>query len=123
MFVITITTTEGTDLVIGDPRDTEPTYDEKDAESIGWYSGPAIYEGTSDRELRYYYGTHVVSDGYSSQEQNIYASDNDAKAAEPTINMIAPKFRLASGYGTVTETEGARSMETMNRRFASYQED
>lgn len=124
MFVFTITTTEGTNLVIGDPRDKEPTYDAADAQSIGWYSGPAIYEGESDRELRYYYGTYVASQAYSSQQAGtIYANDDAAAAAEPTINMIAPKFRLASGYGTVTETTNANILEMMKRRCASYQED
>ena len=124
MFVFTITTTEGTDLVIGDPRDTEYTYDAIDAQSIGWYSGPAIYDGAARRELKYYYGTHVASERYSAQETGtIYANDAAAEAAEPTINMIAPKFRLASGYGTVTQTTNANILEMMKRRCASYQED
>ncbi len=124
MFVITVTTTEGTNLVIGDPRDTEYTYDVQDAQSIRWYSGDAIYDGGSNRELEYYYGTNVASERYSAQTTGtIYANDAAAEAAEPTINMIAPKFRLASGYGTVTETTNANSLEMMKRRCASYQED
>ena len=124
MFVFTITTAEGTGLVIGDPRDTEYTYDATDAESIGWYSGPAIYDGAARRELKYYYGTQVASERYSAQETGtIYANDAAAEAAEPTINMIAPKFRLASGYGTVTQTTNANILEIMKRRCASYQED
>ena len=124
MFVFTITTTEGTDLIIGDPRDTEYTYDAEDAQSIGWYSGPAIYDDASRRELKYYYGTHVASERYSAQETGtIYANDAAAEAAEPTFNMIAPKFRLASGYGTVTQTTNANILEMMKRRCASYQED
>ena len=124
MFVFTITTAEGTGLVIGDPRDTEYTYDATDAESIGWYSGPANYDGAARRELKYYYGTQVASERYSAQETGtIYANDAAAEAAEPTINMIAPKFRLASGYGTVTETTNANILEIMKRRCASYQED
>lgn len=124
MFVFTITTAEGTNLVIGDPRDTEYTYDATDAQSIGWYSGPAIYDDAARRELRYYYGTKVASERYSAQETGtIYANDAAAEAAEPTINMIAPKFRLASGYGTVTQTTNANILEMMKRRCASYQED
>ncbi len=121
MYVFTITTTEGTDFIIGDPRDTEYTYEAGDAD---WYVGDALYDGTNDRELKYYYGTAVASERYSStQTGSIYASDEAAEAAEPTINMVAPKFRLASGYGTVTETTGANSLETMKKRCASYQED
>ncbi len=121
MYVFTITTTEGTDFIIGDPRDMEYTYEADDAD---WYVGDALYDGTSDRELKYYYGTAVASDRYSStQTGSIYASDEAAEAAEPTINMVAPKFRLASGYGTVTQTTGANSLETMKKRCASYQED
>lgn len=121
MYVFTITTTEGTDFIIGDPRDMEYTYEAGDAD---WYVGDALYDGTSDRELKYYYGTAVASERYSStQTGSIYASDEAAEAAEPTINMVAPKFRLASGYGTVTQTTGANSLETMKKRCASYQED
>ena len=124
MFVFTVTTTKGTDLVIGDPRDTEYTYDSADAQTINWYNGSAIYDGTSSRELKYYYGTHVANEAYSKQQTGtIYANDADAEAAEPTINMIAPKFRLASGYGTVTQTTNANILEMMKRRCASYQED
>lgn len=121
MYVFTITTTEGTDFIIGDPRDTEYTYDADDAR---WAVRDALYDGTSDRELKYYYGTMVASASYSTNQTSpIYASDEAAEAAEPTINMVAPKFRLASGYGTVTETTGANSLETMKKRCASYQED
>ena len=121
MYVFTITTTEGTDFIIGDPRDMEYTYEADDAD---WYVGDALYDGTSDRELKYYYGTAVASERYSStQTGSIYTSDEAAEAAEPTINMVAPKFRLASGYGTVTQTTGANSLETMKKRCASYQED
>lgn len=121
MYVFTITTTEGTDFIIGDPRDTDYTYEANDAD---WYVGDALYDGANDRELRYYYGTAVASERYSStQTGSIYASDEAAEAAEPTINMVAPKFRLASGYGTVTQVTGANSLETMKKRCASYQED
>lgn len=124
MFVFTITTTEGTDLIIGDPREKDYTYDATDAQSIGWFSGPAIYDKASNRELKYYYGTEVASATYSAQQTGtIYANDAEAEAAEPTINMIAPKFRLASGYGTVTQTTNANILEMMKRRCASYQED
>lgn len=121
MYVFTITTTEGTDFIIGDPRDSDYTYQANDAD---WFVGDALYDGDADRELKYYYGTAVASERYSStQTGSIYTSDEAAEAAEPTINMVAPKFRLASGYGTVTQTTGANSLETMKKRCASYQED
>ena len=121
MFVFTITTTQGTNLIIGDPREQNITYDEGDAR---WANREAIYDGGSNRELKYYYGTEVASQRYSAQETGtIYADDKAAEAAEPTINMVAPKFRLASGYGTVTETTNANNLEMMKRRCASYQED
>lgn len=122
MLVFTITTTEGTDFVIGDPRDTDYTYDES---SANWYSAPAAaYDKNSNRELKYYYGTAVASSAYNTTTQStIYANDEAAEAAEPTINMIAPKFRLSSGYGTVTETTGAKTLEIMKKRCAAYQED
>ena len=63
MFVFTITTTEGTNYIIGDPRETTITYDAGDAI---WYNGPAIYDGTTNRELKYYYGTMVASPKYTN---------------------------------------------------------
>lgn len=121
MYVFTISTTEGTNFIIGDPRDTEPTYTDADA---NWFIGRALYDGGQDRELKYYYGTTVASELYSENRTTaIYANDEAAEAAEPTINMIAPKFRLASGYGTVTETSVSNSLESMKKRCASYQED
>lgn len=121
MFVFTITTTEGTNLIIGDPRDTEKyTYTANDAI---WYNGASIYTG-DNRELNYYYGTAVVGDYSNSHRANdpIYDSEEEAEAAEPTINMIAPKFRLASGYAYVSTTNTV-DLETFKKRCASYQED
>ena len=121
MYVFTVTTTEGTNYVIGDPRDTEYTYDAGDAR---WYNGPAIYNG--NRELNYYYGTHVANARFTNataQTGNIYQNDAAAEAAEPTINMIAPKFRLASGYSVLYTGDASETMENLKKRCASYQED
>ena len=123
MFVFTVTTTEGTNYVIGDPRDLEVTYDASDAK---WYNGPAIYDGNSKRELKYYYGTEVASAQYNNASSTtvIYANDAAAEAAEPTINMIAPKFRLASGYAVLsTSSSTVQTLENLKKRCASYQED
>ena len=123
MYVFTVTTTEGTNYVIGDPRDTEYTYDAGDAR---WSSSPAIYNGNANRELNYYYGTHIANARYTNatnQTGAIYANDAAAEAAEPTINMIAPKFRLASGYSVLYTNTTSMTMENLKKRCASYQED
>lgn len=126
MYVFTVTTTEGTNYIIGDPRDTEYTeytYDEGDAR---WYNGPAVYDGDTNRELKYYYGTSVANAKYTNADNNtgvIYANDAAAEAAEPTINMIAPKFRLASGYAVLHNYAESQTLENLKKRCASYQED
>ena len=125
MYVFTITTTEGTNYVIGDPRDpTAYTYDASDA---NWASSPAVYDGASNRELKYYYGTQITSGKYTNATNStgtIYASDAEAYAAEATINMVAPKFRLASGYSVLyTGHDRAKTLEYLKKRCASYQED
>lgn len=123
MYVFTVTTTEGTNYVIGDPRDTEYTYDAGDAR---WSSSPAIYNGNANRELNYYYGTLIANARYTNatnQTGVIYADDAAAEAAEPTINMIAPKFRLASGYSVLYTNTTSMTMENLKKRCASYQED
>ena len=124
MFVFTVTTTEGTNYIIADPREQEYTYDADDAR---WSSSPAIYDGRANRELKYYYGTAVASPKYTNangQTGTIYANDAAAQAAEPNINMIAPKFRLASGYAVLgTGATEVRTLENLKKRCASYQED
>ena len=124
MFVFTVTTTEGTNYIIGDPREQKYTYDAADAQ---WSSSAAIYDGAVNRELNYYYGTAVANPKYTNangQTGVIYANDAAAEAGEPNINMIAPKFRLASGYAVLgyTATE-AKTLENLKKRCASYQED
>ena len=123
MYVFTITTTEGTDYIIGDPRETEYTYN---ASSARWYVGDAIYNGNQDRELNYYYGTMVANSKYTGATNNtgvIYADSDIAAASEPTLNMIAPKFRLASGYAVLSAGNDARYLDNLKKRCASYQED
>lgn len=124
MYVFTVTTTEGTDYIIGDPRDTDYTYD---ASSAVWRPSPAIYDGATNRELKYYYGTEIASERYTNANRNtgvIYANDAAAEAAEPTINMIAPKFRLASGYAVLSTGDSeVQTLENLKKRCASYQED
>ncbi len=123
-YVFTITSVEGTDYVIGDPRETTVTYDSNSAK---WKVASFLDNGvvsTSTRELQYYYGTDV-SDSYTTTSNTaIYSSDLAAKAAERTINMIAPKFRVASGYAVLyTDGNGMDTLENLKKRCASYQED
>lgn len=126
MLVFTVTTTEGTNYVIGDPRETSYTFDEDDAV---WATANAIYNGNPNRELRYYYGTetaHTALKNASTSTRTqtaIYPNDAAAAAAERTYNMVAPKFRISSGYGAIG-TDGERQYyDLMKKRCASYQED
>lgn len=98
-YVFTVSSVEGTNYVIGDPRENSVTYDADDAE---WASAPSM-TSTTKRKLSNYYGT-----------------ENSTR----TRNMIAPKFRLASAYGALsTGNSGAKNLETLRKRCASYQED
>ncbi len=98
-YIFTITSVEGTPYVVGDPRETNVTYN---AGSARWANAPSMTSSTK-RELQNYYGT---------------------ENSERTRNMIAPKFRLASAYGALnTGSEGAKSLEILRKRCASYQED
>lgn len=126
MLVFTVTTTEGTNYVIGDPRETSYTFDEDDAV---WATANAIYNGNPNRELKYYYGTETAHTALKNASTStriqtaIYPNDAAAAAAERTYNMIAPKFRISSGYGAI-DTDGERQYyDLMKKRCASYQED
>ena len=130
-YIFTVTSVEGTPYVIGDPRDMNITFDEDDAT---WRTARQIVNGdlitNPTRELMYYYGTDVTSDLYTTYSRNqngtrIYNSDAAATAAERTINMVAPKFMLASGYALMNTgtTTVNRPWENLMKRCASYQED
>lgn len=125
MYVFTITSVEGTNYVIGDPRTTEidtvlinakrkyenPVGNNGDA----WVTAKALYNGAQNRKLQYYYPTDVD-----------YTSDETMKNSR-TENMIAPKFRMASGYAVLYTSNDndhpTRDIEGMKKRCASYQED
>lgn len=105
MYTITVSSFSDGSYLVGDPRTTH--YDEtlKDAKlgNSDYYvfaSAPAL-SGTSPRRLQYYYPTDD--------------SDN-------TINVISPKFRVASSYSVLGSTY-LTSREVARRRCASYQED
>jgi hypothetical protein len=127
-YIFTVTSVEGTPYVIGDPRDLEVTYDGDEAK---WYDkGRRITNGvintTENNEIQYYYGTDVTSTRYDNATSTaaIYANDAAAEAAERTINMVAPKFVLASGYAVLGYShEKMKTLENLKKRCASYQED
>lgn len=118
MYVFTVSSVEGTDYVIGDPRDATYTYDGTDKkwnsnDNVVWAKGPVLHNGTvyssnsnnvvAPRTIMYYYGT---------------------EKSDRTINMIAPKFRIASGYAVLqTGANDSRYLEALKMRCASYQED
>ena len=128
-YIFTVTSVEGTPYLIGDPRDMEITYDGDEA---NWYDkGRRITNGvintTRNNEIAYYYGTDVTSSKYDNATNStgtIYANDAAAEAAERTINMVAPKFMLASGYAVLGyQHEKMKTLENLKKRCASYQED
>ena len=95
MYIITTTSFADNKYSIGDPRTLQ--YD-----NLGNWNdsatAPAIYDGASNRKLKYYYST-----------------DN----SESTKEMIAPKFRIASSYAVTF----SYSYDDMKKRCATYQED
>lgn len=122
MFVITVSSTEGTDYVIGDPRTATPLI-------------PAPYDSG---QYAYFYAprTYVGSDGSTSGTlTNYYPALSDGKkipendqTKHPTYNMLAPKFRICSGYGAIpansNQHAGPRAdHDNMVGRCATYQED
>lgn len=112
----TITTTSlpaSSDYIIGDPRKT--SYDNPqtwNGNQIVWATAPALYEGETNRTLKYYYPT----DGHPS--------GTTGGVNSPTYNMIAPKFRVCSAYGAIAyDQTNRRYYENVKGRCASYQED
>ncbi len=127
-YIFTVTSVEGTPYVIGDPRDMDITYDGDEADwcDRGRRITNGVINTTENNEIRYYYGTDVTSPGYDNATSTtaIYANDAVAEAAERTINMVAPKFMLASGYAVLhTTASQVRTLENLKKRCASYQED
>ena len=97
MYIITTTALNNSTYLIGDPRKTE--YDLILDNGNNWSTtATAIYDGTNNRQLNYYYPTNNSSE---------------------TENVIAPKFRIASSYGVAN----GDNYDNMRRRCASYQED
>ena len=138
MLVFTISSVEGTKYVIGDPREESVNNDFINAKHRGntnddnaypiWDYAPGV-EGSSSRLLENYYATetnHNLLKNASSAnatQNNIYANDAEAAAAERTYNMIAPKFRISSGYGAINTIGERQYYHLMKKRCAAYQED
>jgi hypothetical protein len=107
MIIITSSNLQGTGYISGDPRTTE--VDQTLIDKYDWLDSPALYNGTSNRELMYYYPA----------QRDLSMGDQ-----HPTYNMIAPKFRICSGYGAINGNMDRRQyIEYMEGRCASYQED
>lgn len=103
MYVMTITSVQGTDYVVGDPR----VYENATSfiEDYDWCPAPYFTDNSvsssQNHTLTYYYPTDYAS---------------------RTYNMVAPKFRVASAY-SVTYAEQVTDINTAKGRCASYQED
>ena len=120
MYVFTVTSVEGTNYIIGDPREKEIDSDFINAKRVyynpndnetAWVQANALYDGTQ-RGLQYYYATEVD------------ATDASTLQNSRTKNIIAPKFRIASAYGVLHNgDEASEDLEGMKKRCASYQED
>ena len=135
MLVFTVTSTAGTNYVIGDPRETtvntnfvESKHTVNSKTYSIWEYAPGV-EGTDSRILQNYFATETNHEylrnasSENSTQSNIYSSDEEAANAERTYNMIAPKFRISSGYGAISSTGDRRYYHLMKKRCASYQED
>lgn len=106
MYVITVTSLDGTNYVVGDPRTTE--YNNLDEYNFTWAEGNVLGTNTKRKGPLYYLPTDAdLNDGVNSH----------------TYNMVAPKFRVSSVYGAIDTNGARRYYENMKGRCASYQED
>ncbi len=128
MFIFTVTSVEGTNYIIGDPREKQidpdfinakRVYNNPNDNEIAWVEAPALYYKKEDidanktkRRLEYYFATDVDM------------TNNNTLKNSRTRNIIAPKFRIASAYGVLHYGDYAsEDLEGMKKRCASYQED
>ena len=124
MLIFTVTTTQGTNYVIGDPRET--SINTTFINDANWVNAPSTY-GKNPRVLTYYYATKTAHSKWTNPDNTnstteIY-NETTVAAAEPTYNMIAPKFRISSAYGAIASEGERKWYELMKKRCASYQED
>ena len=94
MYIITVTSFADNQYTIGDPRVTH--FDNPD---YSFTSAPST-SGASPRTLSYYYPT---------------------RSSEDYENIIAPRFRICSGYGRLNQGT-VDNLDEAERRCASYQE-
>ena len=116
MYVFNISSVSGTDFVIGDPREESVTYDGSDRlnnSTVTWANAPVLYNSKV-------YSSTSGDISAPRTLKNYYATENSTR----TENMIAPKFRIASGYAVlVAGNNNSKYLETLRMRCASYQED
>lgn len=106
MYVFTVSSVQGTDYVIGDPR--KRGVDNLDDYNFTLATGYSTYSKQNRKGLEFYYPTDaVLGSGESS----------------PTYKMVAPKFRLSSGYGQISTNGARRYYQNAVGRCATYQED
>ena len=105
MYIITVTSlgSNPNNYVIGDPRVNES--DDNFINDYDWYPAKHFTNG-------------IVSIKTDYILTNYYPTDYTAR----TMNMIAPKFRVASAY-SVTYAKQVTNIKTAKGRCASYQED
>lgn len=119
MTIVTVSSLQGTDYVIGDPRvatheDTDLNYvNTNNTGKYNWATAKALYNGASNRKLMYY---------LPAQSPETFS--DATTPLHPTYNMVAPKFRICSGYSAIDGyTTRRQYLEYMEGRCASYQED
>lgn len=130
MFVITVTSVNNTDYMLGDPREKNvnssfigETHQQNGRTYSIWQSAPST-DGSTSRTLTNYLATEVNSSLYANTNNTVYTDDDAAEAGERTINMLAPKFRVASAYAVLsTGDDEPEYLHYMKKRCASYQED
>lgn len=124
--IFNVTSTQGTNYIIGDPRTTEIDESLKNAtckyrgndyntsnKNTAWVQATALYDNNNNRGLKYYYPTDVdYTSGTTMQNSR-------------TLNMIAPRFMVSSAYGAIDpqENDPRQYLDAVRKRCASYQED
>lgn len=109
MYVVTVSSVKGTNYVIGDPRTRTPLLPtSRTGGNFTYVSAPTTYTTTNQSLTNYYPAQRDLTLG----------------ANHPTYNMVAPKFRICSGYGAIdSSTSNRQYLQNVEGRCATYQED
>lgn len=109
MYVVTVSSVKGTNYVIGDPRTRTPLLPtSRTGGNFTYVSAPTTYTTTNQSLTNYYPAQRDLTMG----------------ANHPTYNMVAPKFRICSGYGAIdSSTSNRQYLQNVEGRCATYQED